>query len=79
MSTGVLSVFDCKGWLSKSKGVLSKDIPAREGRKVMVESKWTVLFLPLDFLFCFGAILPILCLCIAKPNKQINAPIQLFH
>ncbi|XP_053384453.1 lipoxygenase homology domain-containing protein 1-like isoform X6 [Mercenaria mercenaria] len=37
MSTGVLSVFDCKGWLSKAKGVLSRDMPAREGRKIMVD------------------------------------------
>lgn len=39
MASGILSVFECKGWFSKSKGVLSRDIPAREGRKIMVESK----------------------------------------
>lgn len=37
MTTGVLSVFDCRGWFSKSKGVLSRDLPAREGKKIMVE------------------------------------------
>lgn len=41
MATGVLSVFDVQGWFSKSKegGQLVRDIPAREGRKIMVDSK----------------------------------------
>lgn len=41
MATGVLSVFDVQGWFSKRKdgGQLTRDVPAREGRRVMVESK----------------------------------------
>ena len=40
MATGVLSVFDVKGWFSKKKGELVRDIPAREGRQIMVSSKY---------------------------------------
>ena len=40
MATGVLSVFDVRAWFSKKKGELSRDIPAREGRQIMVSSKY---------------------------------------
>ena len=42
MATGVLSVFDVKDWFSKKKGELVRDIPAREGRQIMVSSMFTV-------------------------------------
>ena len=46
MTTGVLSVFDVQGWFSRSKegGQLTRDVPAREGRKLMVDSKSTSIF-----------------------------------
>ena len=40
MATGVLSVFDVRAWFSKKKGELSRDIPAREGRQIMVSSEY---------------------------------------
>ncbi|KAL4225451.1 Lipoxygenase y domain-containing protein 1 [Mactra antiquata] len=37
MATGTLSVFNCQGWFSKSKGELSRDIPAKERGKVLID------------------------------------------
>lgn len=44
MATGQLTVFEVKGWLSKKKGELTRDIPAKERGKLAVDSKGFLIF-----------------------------------